>query len=77
MTPSESKNPQPLRTPDGKIELLRRVYVPIEKRTVAGVLQFRTLDGKRYMRDSAGTIFASPKVGRNKKERRRARREAK
>lgn len=52
------------------IDLLRRVFVPIEKRNVLGHWTFRTMDGKRYARDEHGAIHAAKKTARTKKERR-------
>ena len=44
-------------------DLLRRVFVPIEKRNLDGTLSFRTLDNTRYKRLQDGSIRrVTPKV---------------
>jgi hypothetical protein len=54
------------------IDPLRRVFVPIEKRTANGTLVFRTLDKQVYVRLEDGSIRrATPKM--NGKEARRLR----
>ena len=54
------------------IDPLRRVWIPVEKRTSAGTLVFRTSDKTLYFRAPDGSIRHSvPKV--NGKESRRAR----
>lgn len=51
---------------------LRRVFIPVEKRTTQGTLVFRTLDKQMYARLDNGSIRrATPKV--NGKEARKAR----
>ena len=56
-------------------DLLRRVFVPIEKRNLDGTLSFKTLDGTRYKRMTNGAIRrVTPKV--NGVEARKARAEA-
>jgi hypothetical protein len=57
------------------LDLLRRVFVPIERRTVKGTLVFKTQDGDMYARLADGSIRRThPKV--NGKDARRARRKA-
>ena len=57
------------------IDPLRRVFVPIEKRTPAGTLVFRTSDKTLYFRASDGSIrHSTPKV--NGKQARKMRRMA-
>jgi hypothetical protein len=53
-----------------KIDLLRRVFVPVEKRTAAGTLVFRTLDNQVYVRLEDGSIRRSDRKVRGKTARR-------
>jgi hypothetical protein len=59
--------------PESPLDPLRRVLVPIEKRTANGTIVFRTTDKEVYFRHTDGSIRrASLKV--NGKEARKARR---
>ena len=50
-------------SPQSPIDPLRRVFVPIEKRTEKGTLVFRTTDKELYFRAPDGSIRrAQPKV---------------
>jgi hypothetical protein len=54
-------------------DLLRRVFIPIERRTVKGTFVFKTMDGELYVRLDDGSIRrARPKI--NGKQARKARR---
>ena len=45
------------------LDPLRRVFVPIEKRTLNGTLVFRTMDNQMYCRLASGSIRrVTPKV---------------
>lgn len=52
------------------IDPLRRVFVPIEKRTVAGTWVFRTTDRQLYARAGDGSIRRADKKVRGKSARR-------
>lgn len=61
---------------DEKIDPLRRIWVPIEKRNTDGSWGFRTTDGERYRRDENGVIRSIAKKVNGKiarKERQRVR----
>ena len=63
------------KTEKREIDLLRRVFVPIEKRTPNGTIVFRTTDKQVYCRLDDGSIRrATPKV--NGKQARRLRAKA-
>jgi hypothetical protein len=53
---TEGKTPPVVQPP--KIDLLRRVWIPIERRTVEGTLVFRTTDKELYCRLKDGSIRA-------------------
>jgi hypothetical protein len=64
---------------DAPLDPLRRVFVPVEKRTAQGTLVFRTTDKDLYFRGPDGSIRRSvPKVnGKLAKQMRRKQREEK
>ncbi len=59
---------QDINAPEGRsdpkpLDPLRRVFIPIERRTANGTLVFKTTDGELYARLSDGSIRrAHPKV---------------
>lgn len=51
-----------------KIDPLRRIFIPIEKRMTNGEMTFRTMDKEQYIRAANGVIRRKyPKKRREKK----------
>jgi hypothetical protein len=64
-------------TPKPSIDPLRRVFVPIERKTPAGTWVFRTLDREMYARAGDGSIRrVTPKVNGKVARKRRAQQRA-